>query len=166
MGYLGLDRRCKFWIAAVSTVLATFAAPIAQAQAAQPVELKGDVKIDKIVIENGKEKHVMIEPKVVVPGDKLVFATAYRNTGSAVVNNFVVTNPIPAGVMMDPAGAAMSDVSVNGGKSWGKLASLTVAAPDGTKRAAQASDVTHVRWTLALLAPGASGTVTYRAIVR
>ena len=68
--------------------------------------------------------------------------------------------------MIDPAGAAMADVSVNGGKSWGKLASLTVTAPDGTKRAAQASDVTHVRWTLALLAPGASGTVTYRAIVR
>ena len=28
----------KFWIAAASTILATFAAPMAQAQAAQPVD--------------------------------------------------------------------------------------------------------------------------------
>lgn len=156
----------KFWIAAASTVLTTFAAPIAQAQAAQPIELKGDVKLDKIVVENGQDKHVMIEPKVVVPGDKLVFATAYRNTGSAAVNNFVVTNPIPAGVMLAPDGSAAADVSVNGGKTWGKLASLTVVAADGTKRPAQSSDVTHVRWTLAVVAAGATGTLSYRAIVR
>ena len=156
----------KFWIAATSAVLATFAAPVAQAQAAQPIELKGDVKLDKLVVENGHDKHVMIEPKVVVPGDKLVFATAYRNTGSAAVNNFVVTNPIPAGVMLAAEGAPSADVSVDGGMTWGKLASLTVAGAGGTKRPAQSSDVTHVRWTLAVVAAGASGTVSYRAVVR
>lgn len=122
--------------------------------------------LDKIVVENGREKHVMAEPKIVVPGDKLVFATAYRNTGSAAVNNFVVTNPIPAGVMLAPEGAASADVSVDGGKTWGKLMSLTVTGANGVKRAAQSSDVTHVRWTLAQVAPGASGTVSYHAIVR
>ena len=156
----------KFALAAVSGLLLTFAAPLAQAQAAQPIELKGDVKLDKLVVENGREKHVMVEPKVVVPGDKLVFATAYRNTGSAAVNNFVVTNPIPAGVMLAPEGASAADVSVDGGKTWGKLASLTVTGAGGVKRAAQASDVTHVRWTLAVVAAGATGTVSYRAIVR
>lgn len=156
----------KFWIAAAASLLATFAAPVAQAQAAQPIELKGDVKLDKVVIENGHEKHVMVEPKVVVPGDKLVFATAYKNTGAAAVNNFVVTNPIPAGVMLAPDGVELADVSVDGGKTWGRLANLTVTGANGVKRAAQSSDVTHVRWTLALLAPGATGTLTYRAIVR
>lgn len=156
----------KFWTTAASSLLATMLIPAAQAQAAQPIELIGDVKLDKVVVENGHEKHVMVEPKVVVPGDKLVFATAYRNTGSAAVNNFVVTNPIPAGVMLAPDGAAQAAVSVDGGKTWGKLVQLTVSGPGGTKRAAQTSDVTHVRWTLALLAPGASGTVSYRAIVR
>ena len=156
----------KFALVAVSGLLMTFAAPVAQAQAAQPIELKGDVKLDKLVVENGREQHVMVEPKVVVPGDKLLFATAYRNTGSAAVNNFVVTNPIPAGVMLAPDGAAAADVSVDGGKTWGKLASLTVAGANGVKRAAQACDVTHVRWKLAVVAAGASGTVSYRAIVR
>ena len=159
----------KFWIATVSGLLAALVAPLAPAQAApaaQPIELKGNVKLDKVVIEQGREKHVMVEPTVVVPGDKLVFATAYRNTGASAVSNFVVTNPIPVGVMLAPEGTAQADVSVDGGKSWGKLVNLTVAGPGGTKRPAQSGDVTHVRWTLATVAAGATGTLTYRGIVR
>ena len=159
----------KFWIATVSGLLATLGAPLAQAQAAQaaqPIELKGNVKLDKIIVEQGREKHVMVEPTVVVPGDKLVFATAYRNTGASAVNNFVVTNPIPAGVMLAPGGVAQAEVSVDGGKIWGKLVNLTVAGTGGAKRPAQSSDVTHLRWTLPVLAPGATGTLTYNGIVR
>ena len=156
----------KFWIVTVSGLLATMGAPFAQAQAAQPIELKGDVKLDKVIVEQGRQKHVMVEPTVVVPGDKLVFATAYRNTGAIAVNNFVVTNPIPVGVMLAPDGEAQAEVSVDGGKVWGKLVSLTVAGPGGAKRPARSGDVSHVRWTLPVLAPGATGTLTYRGIVR
>ncbi len=155
----------KFVIAAVSGLLASLAAPAVSAQAAQPIEMKGDVKVDKLVVENGKEKHVFIDPKVVVPGDKLVFSTAYRNTGSEAVKDFVVTNPIPAGVALAPLGADKLEVSVDGGKSWGKLASLKVADAAGP-RTAQAGDVTHVRWVLPVVAPGASGKLTYNALVR
>ena len=159
----------KFWIATVSGLLVTLVAPLAHAQAAaaaQPIELKGNVKLDKVIVEQGREKHVMVEPTVVVPGDRLVFATAYRNIGAIAVNNFVVTNPIPVGVMLAPDGVAQALVSVDGGKVWGKLVSLTVAGPGGAKRPALSSDVTHVRWTLPVLAPGATGTLTYRGIVR
>ena len=156
----------KFWIVTVSGLLAAMGAPMAQAQAAQPIELKGDVKLDKVIVEQGREKHVMVEPTVVVPGDKLVFATAYRNTGAIAVNNFIVTNPIPVGVMLAPDGVVQAEVSVDGGKVWGKLVNLTVAGPGGAKRPAQSGDVTHVRWTLPVLAPGATGTLTYRGIVR
>lgn len=155
----------KIILTAATALLATIAAPVS-AQATQPIELKGDVQLDKVVVENGREKHIMVEPKVVVPGDKLVFATAYRNTGATAVSNFVVTNPIPAGVALAQGDAPMADVSVDGGKTWGKLANLTVTGKDGVKRAAQSSDVTHIRWTLASVAPGASGTLTYRAVVR
>lgn len=156
----------KLILSTAAALLGTLIAPIASAQAAQPIELKGDVQLDKIVVENGREKHVMMEPKVVVPGDKLVFATSYRNTGSAAVSNFVVTNPIPAGVALAQGDAPMAEVSVDGGKTWGKLASLTVTGKDGAKRAAQSSDVTHIRWTLTTVAPGATGTLSYRAVVR
>ena len=106
----------KIILTAATALLATIAAPVS-AQATQPIELKGDVQLDKVVVENGREKHVMVEPKVVVPGDKLVFATAYRNTGATAVSNFVVTNPIPAGVALDQGDAPMADVSVDGGKT-------------------------------------------------
>jgi len=156
----------KIILTAATVLLATFAAPVAAAQAAQPIELKGQVQVEKIVVENGREKHVLVEPKVVVPGDKLIFATAYRNTGSAAVNNFVVTNPIPAGVALAQDDSPLADVSVDGGKTWGKLSALTLTGKDGVKRAAQSSDVTHIRWTLASVAPGVSGTLSYHAVVR
>ena len=138
----------------------------AMAQAAQPVELKGDVKIDRLVTENGAARHVLVDPEVVVPGDRLLFSTAYRNAGAAAVRNFVVTNPVPEGVMLAPEGAGTLEVSVDGGKNWGKLAVLAVANGQGGTRPAQSSDVTHLRWTLSTLAPGAQGTLTYNAIVR
>ena len=159
----------KFWIATVSGLLVTLGAPLASAQAAsaaQPMELKANVKVDKVVLEQGREKHVLVEPTVVVPGDKLVFATAYRNTGAIAINNFIVTNPIPVGVMLAPSGLAQAEVSVDGGKAWGNLVNLTIAGPGDVKRPALSSDVTHVRWTLPVLAPGATGTLTYRGIVR
>ncbi len=142
------------------------AAPAPAPVPASPVQLVGEVKLDKIVVENGQEKHVFSEPKVVVPGDHLVFSTAYRNTGSAPVNNFIVTNPLPAGVALTPDVDGALNVSVDGGKVWGQLATLSVSDGKGGKRAAQAGDVTHIRWTLPLLQPGASGTLTYHAIVR
>lgn len=154
-------------IAALAASLAVLSmGSVAKAQGASPMELVGDVKVDKQVVENGKTKHVLVAPNVVVPGDRLLFSTAYRNTGAEPVKDFVVTNPLPAGVMLSDDGAAALTVSVDGGKTWGKLAQLTAADAQGARRAAQAGDVTHVRWTLPLIAPGASGTLTYNAIVR
>lgn len=140
--------------------------PAALAQSSQPIELVGDVKVDKVVVENGKEKHVLSDPSVVVPGDKLVFSTTYRNTGKQSASDFVVTNPVPASVMLSPEGAEAHTVSVDGGKTWGKLSTLTVSDAQGGKRPAMASDVTHLRWVLAVIAPGATGKLTYHAIVR
>lgn len=156
------------WITALAATLAfagSGSAALAE-QAASPMQLVGDVKVDKQVIENGQTKHVLVAPDVVVPGDRLIFSTRYRNTGAEPVKDFVVTNPLPAGVMLADSGAAVQTVSVDGGKSWGKLPTLTVADSQGAKRPARPGDVTHVRWTLPLIAPGASGTLTYNAIVR
>lgn len=138
----------------------------AQAQAAQPVELLGEVKVDQVSKVDGLEKHAWVEPKTVVPGNRLWFTTRYHNTGKDKVDNFVVTNPIPAGVMLASEGAEGLDLSVDGGKTWGKLAVLKVANGKGGLRPAQASDVSHVRWILPSVAPGATGTLSYNAIVR
>lgn len=149
------------FIALISTQSALAGEPAPRA-----VELHGEVKLVRVVIEDGKERQVLAEPKVVVPGDRLVFSTRYHNAGAAPVGNFELTNPLPAAVMLDPAEPASGEVSVDGGKEWGRLGALTVPNGTGGTRPATAADVTHLRWKLPTLAPGATGTLTYHAVVR
>lgn len=130
------------------------------------VDLKGTVQLVRTELANGVEKTVLVAPDVVVPGDRLLFATRYTNTSTQRVDNFVVTNPLPAAVSLAPESSADQLVSVDGGKVFGPLAKLTVADGEGGSRPAQVGDVTHVRWILPTLAPGATGTVSYPAIVR
>ncbi len=155
------------WIAKIAVTLAFAGSAMSvSAQAAQPIELVGVVKVDKVVVENGKEKHVLSDPQVVVPGDKLLFTTKYRNSSNETVRNFVVTNPVPNGVAVASNGADAQTVSVDGGKTWGKLSALTVSDGNGGTRPATAEDVTHLRWVLGEVAPGATGALSYNAIVR
>lgn len=163
----------KFASLAIALSLAAtpaLAAPASPAPASPPpasqVTLKGDVRLEKTVTENGTTRVVVSEPKVVVPGDRLMFSTEYRNEGTQVVTNFVVTNPLPAAVSFADDSGTAAQVSVDGGTTWGALGTLQVADGKGGMRPAVAGDVTHVRWTIATIAPGASGTVRYHAIVR
>jgi len=131
-----------------------------------PVSLKGDVKLEKSVTENGLTSVQLLDPTVVVPGDHLLFTTRYQNDSAQPVTNFVVTNPLPSAVVLSGDEAAANEVSVDGGKTWGLLSTLKVSDGQGGQRAAVPSDVTHMRWTIAKIAPGAAGQVEYHAIVR
>lgn len=139
----------------------------ALAQEASPVSLTGDVKaVVTTVDEAGNKTTELVEPNTIVPGDRLVFGTDYSNSGDEPVKNFVVTNKLPKPVRLASDADADLTVSVDGGETWGTLASLSVTLEDGSTRSAQHDDVTHVRWTLAEIAPGGSGRVEYPAIIR
>ena len=131
------------------------------------VALTSNVFVEKQGMDTaGRNKLVLEEPKLVVPGDKLVFVLQYQNKSGAPANNFVVTNPLPNAVTFQ---AALNDgavVSVDGGHSWGMLATLKVK--DGaTLRNANAADVTHIRWTFTKPIPaGSAGKLMFRGIVR
>jgi uncharacterized repeat protein (TIGR01451 family) len=145
----------------------TLGAPLAAQAASNPISLTGDVKAEKIVVgADGKERVELVEPTTIIPGDRLVFGTDYASNGTDPVTNFVVTNPLPAAVRLAPDADPALSVSVDGGKTFGALAALTITNSDGTKRPAAHADVTHVRWVLASIAPGASGRLTYPAIIR
>lgn len=144
---------------------ATIATPAMAQQAA--LTLKGDVMLVKTEVDaSGNAVTKLVAPDIAVPGDKVVFTTAYQNNGAEAATNAVIRNPLnPAVRLADDADPDLS-VSVDGGKAWGKLAELTILNEDGTSRAAIAADVTHVRWTLDRVEPGASGTVEFYAIIR
>lgn len=150
-----------------AAALALPALPLSAQSDASPVALNGDVKAVKVVTAaDGTERTELVEPSTIIPGDRLIFGTDYANNGSTVVTNFTVTNPLPTAVRLAPDADPALDVSVDGGKTWGALAALIITNSDGATRSATHADVTHVRWILASIAPGAKGRLTYPAIIR
>lgn len=141
-----------------------FLAPAAIAQ--DSLAFEGTAFVEKTILENGAEKTVLLPTDTVVPGDLIVFNTAYRNDGAETVNDFVVTNPVPDAVAFSDQSGATLTVSVDGGQTFGQLSALSVAVKPEGQRPAVAADVTHIRWTLDAVAPGQSGTLSYKAIVR
>lgn len=151
----------KIWLA-----LFALLAPAA-ATAADNVSLTSKVLVERVKPgADGKPVTVREEPGVVTPGDKLVVLLSYRNKGAEPATGFTLTNPIPGAVAFTGTDDASASVSVDGGKSWGALASLKVAAADGTSRPAVAADVTHIRWSLARpIAAGSGGELSFRGVV-
>lgn len=166
-------------VTGMSVSQVAYATPVsATIQAAVP-DPRADVKIDsKIMVErietqeSGETITTLVDPASVkvVPGDKLLFINTYRNTGQSAVTGFVVNNPVHAAVALIEVAEDWALVSVDGGRNFGKLAELSVTEtgePEQTNRPAIASDVTHIRWVLAApIAPGASGDLRFRGIVK
>jgi len=147
-------------------LLATLAP--APAFAANQVALDNNVFVERVSIDaSGKQRVLLEEPKVVVPGDRLVFVLNYRNAGGEPADKFVITNPMPSAVRFAGAADASPIVSVDGGKAWGALDTLSVIQPDGTRRPAQPADVTHIRWAFQKPIPaGGTGKLMFRGVVK
>ena len=147
--------------------IAALLAP-ATAIAADNVALESEIYVERAVSgPDGKPQVIRQEPKLVTPGDKLVFVLTYKNAGNAPADSFVVTNPIPASVSFLSSDSRGAEFSVDGGKSWGSLTTLKVTGADGSRRPAAQADVTHVRWAFAKAIPaGGSGTLSFRGVVR
>ena len=144
--------------------LAMLAAPVA----ASPVALSNKVFVERISTDaQGNRKVTLEEPRVVTPGDRLLFVLNYRNASAKPAEKFVVTNPLPAAVQFAEHGDGAAELSVDGGKSWGNLGALRVRSADGSLRPARADDVTHIRWAFKAPIPaGGSGKLMFRGVVK
>lgn len=120
---------------------------------------------------NGEIKKTLIPAIEVLPAEEVVYILSFQNTGKTNVENMVVKNPIPDNTWYRADSArgegTRISVSVDGGKHYGQLDNLRVVLADGSNRAANNKDVTHVRWDVEyLLQPGKTGTASYRAVVK
>ena len=147
----------------------------AQNQPAPSVTLRSDVKIERTGRDaSGNVTTKLFTPKdvAVVPGDNIVFTLLVNNATAQPAVGFKATNPMPNAVSFASVTEDWAEVSVDGGKNWGKIANLKVKANDPTgtavvERAAMPEDVTHVRWVFTdAIAPGATRTVSYRGVVK
>jgi uncharacterized repeat protein (TIGR01451 family) len=151
---------------AFGTVLAvTASAPVL---AASPIELTSNIFVEKQQKKaDGTYSVNLVKPDIIVPGDQLVFVVRFRNIGSEPASNFTVTNPMPKAVAFSGTSDGAELVSIDGGKSWGKLSQLRVGNADGTSRPALMTDVTHIKWNLnQTLTAGAEGKLIFRGVVR
>ncbi|WP_201299059.1 hypothetical protein [Novosphingobium sp. 9U] len=91
-------------------------------------------------------------------GDRVITVVNWqRQTGNG---SFVITNPLPAALAYQGSAWDDQDVSVDGGRSWGRLSKLHVGG-----RSAVPEDVTHVRWRIPAR-NRARGQIAYSGIVR
>jgi uncharacterized repeat protein (TIGR01451 family) len=120
---------------------------------------------------DGKKTVKRVPAASVVPGTEVIYVVTYRNVGKQPADNVVVTNPVPKELVLKSESTAVPgatvEYSADGGKNFGALAALRVSGADGKPRAAQAADVTHVRWKLAKsVKPGEQGSVSLRAVLK
>ena len=151
------------------TLFAALAVAGAVPAIAGPVDLVTKVLTEKRVAAKDGTTHVDLKATGhAVPGDRLVYQIAYRNSGTQPVKDFVLSNPLPQGVnYVAPAdGSPAPELSVDG-STFGSLAALRVKDPNGAYRPAGSDDVKIVRWRLSQpLNPGAAGQVAFRAVLR
>lgn len=153
----------KLHLALAAGALLVFGA----AHAAGELQLSNQVFQEiEVIGADGKPEHKVVPAAMVVPGTEVFYVITYRNTGDRPADNVAITNPVPAELeyvsVLGPAPA--SQVSVDGGKHYGALASLSMTGADGKARPAEAADVTHVRWMLNTeLPPGDGGKVSFKA---
>lgn len=139
-------------------------APVA-ADAADSVHFASDVFVERfIAAPGGRTSRVLERAERLMPGDQVIFVVNWTaRRGRA----FVVTNPMPRTVAFQRSVDGAEDVSIDGGRNWGRMEDLTVREADGSVRSATPEDVTHLRWRVPdALAQRGSGQLTYRGVVR
>lgn len=136
------------------------AAPLALAA---PAAANPNVALDSAVfVERGSPTSgKLLEPASRLSrGDRVVYIVNWYRMGGA--GSFTVTNPLPRSVAYQGSANGEEQVSVDGGKTWGKLGALRIGS-----RIATPEDVTHVRWQVDhRRAALGSGRIAYSAIVR
>ncbi|WP_068076428.1 hypothetical protein [Novosphingobium lentum] len=150
--------------AAVVAAAMPILAPVA-AQATDPVQLASDVFVERFQPgPNGRVSRILERPQGLHPGDQLVFVVNWKASRA---RPFTVTNPLPRAVSFQRSVDGAEEVSVDGGRSWGRLEDLRVTDRDGGLRHANPEDVTHLRWRVPdRLAAIGAGQITYRGVVR
>lgn len=103
----------------------------------------------------------MLEPAgSLARGDRVVTILRWYRLGGN--GGFVITNPVPQAITYQKSSRPDEIVSVDGGRSWGRLGDLRI----GT-RMATPEDVTHVRWRISARHSAiGKGQVAYSGIVR
>lgn len=141
----------------------------------EPVSITSDIKVEQSVTDaSGEVKTVLKEPSkvIITPGEKLLISVHVANNTDGPISGLKATNPMPEAVAFISANEDWAEFSVDGGKNFGKLGNLTVAAraEDGVTpvtRPALPEDVTDIRWSFNDTIPaGTVRSVSFHGVVK
>ena len=142
------------------------------AQAQGQIQLRTVIEMEvESVNAAGQKEAYRIPVDTAAPGAHLVYSIYYKNAGPEQAVNAVITTPLPAKVLYQEGSAQGAgtriDFSIDGGRSYHPPAQLFIKDASGREFPAQPRDYSHIRWTFENpLAPGATGAVSYRAILK
>ena len=138
------------------------------AYAQNSVTVKSEIFVVRTVTDAaGKSKRTLVDPVQVLPGERLAVILSYTNPAPKPATSFVINNPVNKSIAFTGTDEAWAVVSVDGGKTFGPLATLKVTGADGKPRPAIPADVDSIRWKFAQpIAAGASGKVAFLGVVK
>jgi hypothetical protein len=134
----------------------------APAWAAEPVAVANSVYVER---EAAGSNRVLEPAGELRRGDRLVYVVSWK-AAQGRAEQFTITNPLPRTIAYQRSAGGAEEVSVDGGRTWGKLDALRIRDGAGW-RDASPEDVTHVRWRIpAQVAIAGRGSLTWSGIVR
>jgi hypothetical protein len=140
-----------------ASVLAIGLCTTTAALASPTVALNSAVFVERVTADRTRN---LVPARQLTRGDRVVYVLSW--TKLAGDGGFTVTNPLPSRVAFQDSAADNAEISVDGGRSWGRMGTLRIA-----DRLATPDDVTHVRWRIdRAIAAQRSGQIAYSAIVR
>lgn len=132
----------------------------AGAQPAPHVAFDSEVYVEHIDYVGGAPVRHLDPATRLTRGDRVV--TLVRWATHAGTGGFTVSNALPHALAFQRGARDDGEVSVDGGRNWGRLGSLRIAG-----RLASAEDVTNVRWRVSPAeARAGSGQIAYAGVVR
>ena len=145
----------------VALLTASIAMPVQALTATQIVERE-------VIVLNadGSQTVTRIAADKVTPGDKVVYSLKYFNDEAKPAENIVLVMPIPAEVDYIEGSSEFDGVSsaysADGGRTFINRNELQVVHSDGSRTAALASDITHIRWTISnAVSPNTGGSLSF-----
>ena len=135
------------------------------------VEIRAVAEVEvKVKDDKGVEQTKRVPATKVPPGVAVIYTLHADNKGAKPADDVVVTDPIPEHMDYVDGSASTQGTrltfSIDGGKTWAAKETLKVRGKDGALRAAQADEITHIRWQFEKpIAPGESRAVEFRARV-
>jgi len=164
----GMNRRVAARAAIAALALAAGSALAAEQGC---IELKSSAEVEQQYRnEQGQNATRLVPAGKVVPGDEVVWTITAKNVCNKPADDVVIANPVPEHMtyVADSAMGTGTEIAYSlDGKEFKPAAALSARNADGSSRGARPDEYRVIRWTYkASFAPGASGFVRYRAVVK